>query len=342
MLRRKFLHSTSLLTGALFLSPSLLAQKKAASLMSVSGTITPGKIGQTLIHEHVMVDFIGAGQTGSHRYDAEEVFNTVLPYLQEVKKAGCTTFVECTPAYIGRDVKVLKRLAEASGLNIITNTGYYGAAKEKYLPQHAYDESAEQLAERWIKEWREGIDGTEIFPGFIKTGVDNGPLSDVHQKLLRASAIAHLATGLSISAHTGDGEAALEEFAILRENGVDANAMRWVHAQSEKNKQIHLQVAKMGGWVEFDGIGPESLEEHIDFVKNMKENGQLHRTLVSHDAGWYHVGEPGGGNFRPFTTLFEAFIPALENEGFTQKEINLLLVDNPRESLTIGVRKAKG
>ncbi len=308
--------------------------------MSVTGILSPGKMGNTLIHEHVMVDFIGADETGPHRYDAEEVFNKALPYLLEVKKAGCTTFVECTPAYIGRDVKILKRLAEASGLNIITNTGYYGAAKEKYLPRHAYDESAEQLAERWTKEWREGIEGTGIFPGFIKTGVDNGPLSGVQKKLLKASALTHLSTGLSISAHTGNGEAALEEFAIIRDSGVDASAMRWVHAQLEKDKQIHVQVAKMGGWVEFDGISPESLDEHVDFVKNMKENGLLHRTLVSHDAGWYHVGEPGGGNFRPYTTLFEAFIPALEREGFTQGEINQLLVENPRESLAIWVRKS--
>lgn len=343
MKRRRFIRDASLLAGSMFIVPSVLsAQKKSNQLISVLGPIKPNELGITLIHEHVMADFIGAAGTGTHRYEPDKVFEKALPYLLELKKAGCSSFVDCTPVYLGRDVRILKRLATASGLNIFTTTGYYGAVKEKFLPPHAYTETAEQLAARWIDEFQKGIEGSGVFPGLIKTSVDEGPLPPVCKKILAAVAITHLQTGLSISAHTGNGEAALEELSILQKGGVHASAFRWVHAQNEKDKEIHLRAAKLGAWIEFDGINgsePESISWHIECVKHMKANGFLNQTLISQDAGWYWVGEPGGGTFRGYTAIFEKFIPALRKEGFTEKEIKQLLVHNPRESLMIRVRK---
>jgi predicted metal-dependent phosphotriesterase family hydrolase len=336
-------HHALVLVHLILLIPTILfAQEKRDQLISVLGPIKSEELGVTLIHEHVMADFIGAARTGTHRYDSNKVFEKALPHLLALKKAGCTTFVDCTPVYLGRDVKILKRLAKATGLNIMTNTGYYGAAKENFLPAHAYSETAEQLAARWINEWKHGIEGTGIYPGFIKTSLDEGALRPVYEKLLTAVAITHLQTGLSISAHTGNGEAALAEIAILQKQGVHPSAFRWVHAQNEKDKTIHLRAARMGAWIEFDGINgsiPESISEHVALVKFMKENGLLNKTLISQDAGWYWVGEPDGGTFRGYTAIFDVFIPALKKEGFTDEDIKQLLIDNPKESLIIRVRK---
>jgi predicted metal-dependent phosphotriesterase family hydrolase len=342
MHRRKFLRDASLLAGSLLVIPSVLALKeKQSQWMSVLGPVKSGDLGITLIHEHIMADFIGAAETGSHRYDANKVVEKALPYLIALKKAGCSTFIDCTPVYLGRDASILKRLAQASGLNIFTTTGYYGAVKQKFLPAHAYTETAEQLAARWINEWKNGIDSTGVYPGLIKTSVDEGPLPPVCKKILAAVAIAHLQTGLSISAHTGNGEAALEELSILQKGGVHPSAFRWVHAQFEKDKTLHLRAAKMGAWIEFDGINssePGNIQQHVEFVKNMKDHGYLNQTLISQDAGWYWVGEPDGGKFRGYTDLFEKFIPALKEAGFSDDEVKQLLVENTKESLRVKVR----
>ncbi len=342
MHRRKFLQDASMLAGSMMIAPSVLAKEKEYSLISVLGPITPEELGITLIHEHVMADFIGAAETGTHRYQPDKIVEKALPYLLELKKAGCRTLIDCTPVYLGRDARVLQAVAKASGLNIFTTTGYYCAVKQKFLPPHAYTETAEQLAARWIAEHKNGIEGSGVYPGLIKTSVDEGPLLPVCEKVLTAVAITHLQTGLSISAHTGNGEAALQELAVLKKTGVHASAFRWVHAQNEKDNQIHLRAAKMGAWIEFDGINgaePENIAHHVGCVKFMKENGFLNQTLISQDAGWYWVGEPGGGVFRGYTAIFEKFIPALKKEGFTDDEVKQLLVHNPRESLTIKVRK---
>jgi phosphotriesterase-related protein len=295
-------------------------------------------MGMTLPHEHVLVDFIGADKVSRDRYDADEAFRVALPHLKQAYELGARTLVECTPAYLGRDPQLLVRLARASGLRLLTNTGYYGAARGKFLPAHAHTESAQQLAARWIDEWRNGIEGTNVRPGFIKTAVNNAPLSDVDRKLVRAAARTHLATGLVIASHTGKGAPAIEQLDILKGEGVDPSAFIWVHAQNERDAALHARAASSGAWVEFDAIKPKSIERHLACVRAMKERGLLGRVMISHDAGWYHVGEAGGGNFRPFDTLFTQFIPALKKAGFTDGEIRRLTVDNPREAFAIRVR----
>ena len=310
-------------------------------VMTVTGPMPPAGLGLTLVHEHVMVDFIGADRVSRDRYEADEVVNVALPHLQKARELGCRTLVECTPAYLGRDPLLLKRLSEASRLRILTNTGYYGAAGGKFLPRHARTETAEQLAQRWVREARDGIDGTGIRPGILKIGVDGAPLPEINRKLVEAAALTHRATGLTIHQHTGSGAAALEALDLLRSHGVAGEAFVWVHAQSEHDATQHREATRRGAWVEFDGIAPDTVERHVELVRGMKNAGLLGRVLVSHDAGWYHVGEPNGGTFRPFDTLFTRFLPALREAGFTPEEVRQLLVSNPRAALAPRIRRAR-
>lgn len=304
------------------------------TIETATGPIAADRLGRTLMHEHVLVDFVGADRVSPDRYDADHAFATVLPYLEQVRALGCDTLVECTPAYLGRDPVLLKRLSEASGIHILSNTGYYGAAMDKHLPPHAFTETAEQLAARWVREHERGIDGTSIKPAFMKIGVDAAPLSAVDGTLVRAAGLAHRETGLPIASHTGSGAAALEELDLLEQAGVPPSAFIWVHAQSERDATFHVRVAGRGAWVEFDGISATSVARHVELVRQMQNQGHLGHALVSHDAGWYRVGEPGGGQFRAYDTLFTAFLPALTAAGFGEADVKRLLVDNPRRALT--------
>jgi len=295
--------------------------------------VSAAELGVTLVHEHVLVDFVGADKVDRRRYDAEEAFRVALPHLATLKERGAGTLVECTPAWLGRDPALLRRLSEASGLHIVTNTGYYGAAQDKYLPAHAFQESAEKLADRWTAEWRGGIEDTGIRPGFIKTGVDAGPLSPLHRKLITAAALCHRRTGLRIHCHTGDGRAAMDILSVLDEQRVSPIAFVWVHAQNEKDGAVHRRAARAGAWIELDGIAEESRDAHVSAVLALVRAGQLRRTLISQDSGWYHVGEPGGGRFRPYTYLFDGFLPALRQAGLSERDVRTLLVDNPARLL---------
>lgn len=307
--------------------------------MTVNGPVPSKEMGTSLTHEHILVDFIGADSISELRWDKANVIGTVLPYLTQIKDFGCKTFIECTPAFLGRDPLLLKSLSDSSGLNIITNTGYYGAVNNKYLPEHAFIETADQLASRWVKEWEKGIDGTGIKPGFIKIGVADGKLSELHKKLVVAAARTHLKTGLTITSHTGPAIPAFEQIDILRKEGIDPVAFIWVHAQAENDLNNHIKAARMGAWIGLDGLDDNNVSDYIRMIKNLRENDLLNKILLSHDAGWYHPGEENGGEYRGYTTLFEKLIPALRNEKFSEKEINQLLVVNPSEAFKIEIHK---
>lgn len=304
---------------------------------SVKGKITTSALDQSLIHEHVLVDFIGAEKISPDRWKHGQVVRKVLPYLLEIKQRGIQTLVECTPAFIGRDVVLLKELSEQSGLNILTNTGYYGASDNKYLPKWAFTETAEQLASRWIAEFEQGVEGTGIRPGFIKTGVNSGTLSELHQKLIRAAALTHLKTGLTICSHTGPALPAREEIAILKQSGVHPSAFVWVHASG--NAQELENVGQSGCWISLDGVNVDNISKHVELLAFLKNKGRLGQVLISHDAGWYRPGEPGGGEFRGFTTISDKLIPALKANGFTEADIHTLMVANPAKAFAVNLGK---
>jgi phosphotriesterase-related protein len=304
--------------------------------VTVNGKIPAKQMSVTLVHEHVLVDFIGADKISSNSYDQDEAFTIILPHLKSLYQKGCRTLIECTPQYLGRDVSLLKRLSESSGIQIFTNTGYYGASGEKFLPESLLNQTAEDLAKSWILEARDGIDGTGIRPGFMKLGADDLPFSTSILKILKAAAITYKATGLPIAVHTSNGgKPALEELRLLTEAGVPADAWIWVHAQNEKDNAYHLEAAGKGGWVEFDGIDNNNTEQYIDLLHKMKTAKLLHRVLISQDAGWYNVGDAGGGNFRNYNAIFDSFIPTLLKSGFTEKDIQLLMVENPANAFRI-------
>jgi phosphotriesterase-related protein len=304
-------------------------------VFTVTGSVPPEKLGVVLPHEHVLVDFIGADRVSRSRYDPEEVYRVALPYLQRLRQAGCRTLVDCTPAYLGRDPKLLQRLSRASGLYILTNTGWYGAANDKYLPDRVHSLTAEQIASEWIAEGQKGIEGTGIRPGFIKIGVDPEP-SEVDMRLLEAAALTHRKTGLTIASHTGPGAAARKQIERLEQMGVRPSAFIWVHAQAEGDKSMHVWAAERGAWVEFDGVSPETIEQHVELILHLRQKGLLSRVLVSHDAGWYQVGEPNGGTFREYTTLWTHLIPALRKAGFSDGEIEQLTARNPQRAFAGG------
>jgi phosphotriesterase-related protein len=339
MKRRAFLATSGAAAAAQALSGSTRSQGRTApptgTIHTVRGPIEVGQMGVTLVHEHVLVDFIGAEKVSRSRYDADEAFRTILPHLQELHRRDCRTLLECTPAYLGRDPLLLRRLSEASGLQIVTNTGYYGAANDIAVPGHAHAETARQLADRWTAEARRGIEGTGIRPGFVKIGVDAGPLSGIDRKLVEAGARCHLDTGLTLAIHTGNGAAALEILSILKQAGVSPEAYVWVHPQNEKDPAIHSWAVQQGAWVEFDGVSPQGLEAHVEAVAGLFRRNQLDRVLVSQDAGWYRVGEPGGGTYRPHTFLFDAFVPALRSRGIGDAGIATLLIENPARAFAI-------
>ena len=56
-----------------------------------------GQMASVLVHEHVLVDFVGADQIRPGRYDRDEVFRIARPKLEELGRLGCRRLSSRSP-----------------------------------------------------------------------------------------------------------------------------------------------------------------------------------------------------------------------------------------------------
>jgi len=301
-------------------------------IRTVLGDIAPDDLGMALAHEHILCDFIGADKVSRERYDQKEVFSIMLPYLSEIYRLGVRGFVDCTPAYLGRDAQLLADLSRASGIKILTNTGFY---KEPFLPKHVFERSTDQIANDWACEIEEGIDGTQIKAGFIKIAVNPGEIIPIQQKIVRAAARCSLSTGATIACHTGEGVAAMHLLRILGDEGVNPNRLIIVHSDAIEDLKYHLEAAQRGAWVEYDALSEQNAGRTLDLLDAMIEKGYEGNILISQDAGWYNVGEEHGGNIRDYAYLVRDFVNLLSERGFSRDLKDKLLVSNPARAFKI-------
>lgn len=316
-----------------------IAQDEPLLIQDISGIhpVVPGGI--WLSHEHILVDFVGADSIQYHNWNKDDVLKQVLPFLLELRNFNVKYFVDATPQYLGRNVQLLKNIFDSTGIKIITNTGLYGAQNNKFIPVHLQKHTAEELAHQWLIEFKEGIDETSIKPGFIKISVDNtDSLSTVHRKIVKAAALCHLKSGLTIASHTGKALALWQQLDILSENGVSPEAFIWVHAQAEDQLANYQKAANAGCWISLDGLGWE-IEKHVEKIVYAKKNGFLNQILISHDAGWYDPAKKEQ-NIKPYTPIFKTLIPLLKSRGFTEDDIDLLISINPSKAYAIHKRTA--
>jgi predicted metal-dependent phosphotriesterase family hydrolase len=311
--------------------------RSATKLNTVTGTIETTAIGFALTHEHLFSNF-GASPAEASQYEEAALLKQVLPYLQNIKKMGVNTLFDCTAAYFGRRADLLQKIADSTGLHIITNTGFYGGANDRYVPAFAFEASTADLSKIWIAEFENGIDGTGIKPGFIKLAFDEGEPSAIDQKLFTAALLAHLRTGLTIAVHTGKNtSAAKTQLQLLHQYGVDPAAWIWVHANFVQHTAELIEAAQKGAWISLDGVKENNLTEYIDKLKLFKAEKLLHKVLLSHDGNGY----PRGKEIRQFDAVMLHLIPALRQNGFTQQEIDLITVQNPGQAFGIGVKRTR-
>jgi predicted metal-dependent phosphotriesterase family hydrolase len=304
---------------------------------TVNGPVNAVDIGFTLSHEHLMSNF-GLPIEETDDYNEAELYRQVMPYAKEVNELGVHTLFDYTAAYFGRRVDILKKIADSTGMQIVTNTGIYGAADHRYIPAYAYRDTPEELAARWIDEFENGIDGTGIRPGFMKLAFDSGEPSDVEKKLFEAGVITHLHTGLVIAVHTGANiEAVQVQLEILERYEVSPEAWIWTHANWFQDTGYLLHVASVGGWISLDGVREDNMDEYIARLTAFREAGLLHKVLLSHDGDAW----PMGGEIRPFHAISKYLVPLLLENGFSELEIEMLFAKNPGEAYGIKIRPAK-
>ena len=300
-------------------------------IQTITGTVDIDALGLILPHEHLFTDLRGPLLAGYAQAEPAAVVHVLEPYLAEASAAGVTALVECSTVGVGRNLTILSRLAEISPIHIIAPTGVY---REAFTPPSLREISEVDLAGLWIRELTQGIEGTSIRAGFIKLAMsDDGPTA-LEIRNLKAAAKASQITGAVIASHTISGKVARKEMDVLEEAGLDLHRFIWVHAQTETDPAVLMEIARRGAYLELDSVGApyQSQTDLLETTLAMIAAGYADQLLLSHDAGWYNPARPDGlpeEGFRGYTALTREFLPALQERGITEEQVRLITVNNP-------------
>jgi len=300
-------------------------------IQTIKGPIEINALGFILPHEHLFTDLRGPHVADYARGEPSAVVKVVEPYLAEASAAGTTALVECSTVGVGRNLSVLRSLADVTSIHIIAPTGVY---RDAYIPETLREISEQDLAELWTTELTEGIEGTSIRAGFIKLAMsDDGPTA-LEIRNLKAAVKASQNTGAVIASHTIGGKVARKEMDVLEEAGLDLHRFIWIHAQTEPDISILNDAARRGAYVELDSVGAphQSQAELLETVLALIEAGFASQLLLSHDAGWYNPARADGlpnEGYRGYTALTKDFIPELLQRGITEEQIRLITVHCP-------------
>lgn len=310
-----------------------LGGQRGRIVMTVLGPISPEELGITSCHEHLLIDASGLFLDSDYDHIVFEE-ELLVEELKPFREAGGRTVVSLSNIGLGRNPLGLKRIAEASGVNIVMGSGWY---RSEVYPPYVWQKSADELATMIVQEVVGGVDDTGVRAGIIgEIGTGRKYITPEEERVLRAVARAHLQTGAPIYTHTTHfGELGLEQLSILEEEGVDVSRVIIGHLGDRRGIETILRIAEKGAWLGIDNIGWLTYtrdEQRLENICKLVGAGYLDRILLGTDICRNSSLQYYGG--KGYDYLLKTFVQLLRNGGLTDQEIDMMLVANPREALS--------
>ena len=305
--------------------------------MTVLGPVCSEGLGPTAMHEHIIADCSFSGNDPRKKLDDEDV---AIEEMNDLVGAGARTIVDCTCHGLSPDYRALERIARASGINIVASTGFY---RRIVYPDYVFAENTDQLARRLIDEVEHGIADTGVRPGMLAefASHDEGDPDEDVEKVFRAGARAHLATGLPITTHCWIGNGALWQIGILIEEGVPPASVVIAHVGANRPDMDNARrILDTGVNVGVDCIGYGQRDgwtnyfdpERVELIKTFADWGHLSQITISRDLLREHELKRHGG--KGYSYLFDSFVDTMRDGGISRDAIRTLLTENPRRILT--------
>jgi phosphotriesterase-related protein len=310
-------------------------------VVTVLGPIDPATIGNTLTHDHVLIDAFGLFGDSSYAWilDDEDV---MARELERFKAAGGSTIIDPTNGGLHRQPEGMRRLARRTGLNLVMGTGWY---RERCYPGYIREEMPDQLADRMVRDLVIGQDGTDVRAGFIgEIGTERGFITPAQERVFRAAGRAHRRTGVPILTHTTHfGELAVEQLALLREEGVPSDRVTVSHLGDRVGIKWWLPIAAAGAYLNIDNLafvgGYAPLEVRADNVAAFCAEGLVDQIMLSNDICLLdqlaQYGGPGYDN------VITNFLPLLRERGVTEAQIHRMTVENPARAFAYDAEGAR-
>ncbi len=303
---------------------------------TLRGPIDSPQLGFTLMHEHVFVRSQGVQESFPSVWDEEREIENARAKLAELPEIGVRTLVDLSVLGLGRDIPRLRRAAGGAAVNVIVATGLYTYNE---LPHYFHNRDADVMADLFVKDITEGIQGTNVKAAIIKCATDGPGVTPGVEKVLRACARAHRRTGVPISTHTHVGtKRGLDQQRIFEEEGVDLGRIVIGHSGDSEDLDYLQQLMKKGSYIGMDRFGVDvylSTEKRVAVIAKLCELGYANQMVLSHDASCYFDWYPQEAMRQAvpnwhFKHISNDVLPALRAAGVTDEQITQMTVGNPR------------
>lgn len=309
----------------------------ATFVNTTAGQIPPSQLGVTLFHEHLVSGIHGRDLVDVGYFDTEHAFDQCCLRVRQAMAAGITTIVDVTPIDLGRNVDLDRRVAEATGMQIVCATGLHN--QRLGHPTWIRGQTADGLAEIFVREIEQGMRGTGIRAGVIKVATGSRELRSSERRALVAAARAQRATGVPIITHTDHGELAHEQIDIFGEEGADLSKVVIGHVEPLTPDAAEA-LLRRGVALGYDRIGHPWIipdEQRASQLAELVRRGWADRMLLSQDhnvasaldAHTDHT--PKDQRWRAdlaFAFIHERFYPMAEAAGLARESLNHMLTGN--------------
>lgn len=280
--------------------------------------------------------------------------------LGEYAKWGGSTIVDCTTIGLGRDPLAVRRVAEATGLHVTLGAGYYAYMSH---PPEMDGLSVEDIHERIARDICEGIGDTGVRAGHIgEIGCEAFTPNEL--KVLRGAARAQRDTGSLLNIH----QIPTAEFPrnvhrildMVEAEGGDLGKVVLSHMdRTGPFFETQREILSRGATIEYDGFGYEECHSAWGFLAGVGSEGpipigmksptqdlgriqDLARLVEAGGLGQIVVGQDtclktmlrrwGGPGY---ARIVKHAIHGFRQVGFSEDELQAILVGNPRKLLTL-------
>ena len=306
-----------------------------STINSVLGPLDTKDLGFTLMHEHVICQ--GFVAQNYPELLGNNFVDHIIDGVTTAKNGGVDTIIDATTFDLGRDVSKLAEIARRTNVNIIACTGWW-----MNVPEYIIGTSPDLYADLFVREIQQGIAGTGIKAGILKSAADFGGVTAMGEIMLRAVARAHCRTLVPIMLHSyAPEQVAKRQLAILKEEGVNLKRVAVDHVNDTTDFEYLNWLLEQGCYLGMDRYPGLNLSSYArtQTLKQLIDAGWIDRLLPSHDLclvtplTFYppEVKESiEKGNPYGYMYIKEVVFRQLKDMGLSQTVLNTLCINGPR------------
>lgn len=282
--------------------------------------------GYTYAHEHTTIDLSSLKKVEDTNLNC---FKQTIEEYKELYDKGVRNVIDVTVRGMKRNPEYVKKVAEASGINIVQSTGWY---QDKFLPEYIETSTVEELAAMMVKDITVGIDNSEVKASLIgEIGTSKNQMTDRERKVFEASVLAHKETGVPITTHTTLGTFGKEQVEFFKSKDIELNKIVIGHVDLTGDVEYVLSLLREGVYVEFDTIGKENYmpdQTRVEMLKKIIKEGFEDKIFLSMDiTRRSHLKANGGLGY---AYLLDTFVPLMRKNDISEPIIEKMLSHNPR------------